>query len=194
MEPKEIDRSELESKYFAELRPDDSVVDAAAVTAVNYRYRRDYNVRARVLITILIALLNIVLAVNVCYFIFGKSYKFLAVIYFGLLALWILISEFIYRSKSGKPDKLQYFFLSQNRLFVSNRHAEMIIPFSLLRKVDPVKYIGNEKKCAVINIYYGYSILDMRKLPLYAGADDAERLYNEINQICMGEKQNETAV
>ncbi len=190
MEPKEINYSELESKYFAQLAPDDCVVDAAAVTAVKYHYRRDYNVRIRVLITILIALLNTFFSSFINVMLFGKSFKFYGFIYFILLALFLLFTEISYRMKAAKPDKLQYFFLSKTRLFVNNRHGEMILPFSLIRKVMPIKYIGKEKKCAIINVYYGYSVLDMRKLPLYAGAADAERLYSRINQICMEENKN----
>lgn len=192
MEPKEIEFEKLESKYFSELSPDDCVVDAAAVMAKNYHYRCDYIKRKRIIFSIGVAVINLFPSAMVATIIsrmlsIDLGGPFL-VSYIILFALWMFLMEIGYRAKCKKPDKLQYFFISKTRLFVSNRFGDFIIPFEKLRKVKPIKPLKNQEKCVCIEISHGYSVLDEVKLPLYAGKDDGERLYNKLCEICNGAK------
>lgn len=186
MEPREISYEELESKYFSELNPDDCVVDAAAVMALSYRYRCDYVPRKRILFTILIVLANVFAAIMFGAFFLNNDFKYFGYVYFILLALWLVLMELGYRAKCKKPDRLQYFFLSRSRLFISNREGLRIIPYSHVMKVRPVKYIGKDKNCCAIEFYYGTNILEAIKLTLHAGAEDGERLYTKLCEMCGG--------
>lgn len=168
-----IDFEKLASKYMAELSPDDTVVDAAAVTAVHYKYRGDYQRGQRVLITIFLAL----------FFLFTISISVL--LYILLMTALLVITELICRSTCKKPDMIQFFFLSKNRLFVRNKNTEKIIPFNEILKVTRGKYIGKNKEVAVIDVYHITGAFSV-----YAGAEDADRLYQKLCLVCKGVKEN----
>lgn len=178
MEPREIEYEALESKYFSQLNPDDCIVDAAAAMAVSYRYRCDYVERKRILFTVLIVLANVIATVAVV-----GNMDYFGIVYFALLALWLFLMELGYRAKCKKPDRLQYFFLSKTRLFVNNRSGEHIVLYPLIKKINPIKYMGKDKKFAIIEVHYGLTALDMTKLRLCAGVEDAERMYKKLTEI-----------
>lgn len=185
MEPKSIEFEELEGKYFKELSHDDCVVDAAAVMATDYHYRCDYVKRKRVIFSLGIIACNLFPSSMIwTLFLDKENWTINLTIYVILLVLWLFLMEMVYRSKSKKPDRLQYFFITKTRLFVSNREGDFIIPFENIRKVKPIKHIKKLKKCVCIEIRHGYSVLDEVSLHLYVGADDAERIYNELSAVC----------
>ncbi len=193
MEPTQIDYGMLESMYVKELSPDDCVVDAAAVIATDYHYRHGYSRSRRIAYRFCLIVYNIIpsaLLMGCCFE--NKTWLNFFIVYIPIVFFWLSLLEIWYRKQSKKPDMIQFFFISKECLFVNNFEKMCTIPLPLLRKIYPIKRIKNQEHCAYIDIRCGIPFVAMQKVRLYAGIDDAERMYRQLCDICdmMNKKDN----
>lgn len=187
MEPKEINLEDLESKYFSQLLVDDRIIDGAAVFSTDERYLVENVLESKaagkaLLITVVI-ILNLIPAKYIAKLvteISGGERISSAFFYFPLLALWIFLIILIsnkMKSKS-KEGRLQYFFITKEYFVMNYYGQDFIIPVSYITKVKALKYSGKDKNIGIIRLEA------RKKLTLYTGAEDAERIHKLLTDIC----------